>query len=100
MKADYNKMQECFQNIQETVNKMAAEMENIKEITTNLDKNESWTGKGANEYSKKAKNLSQDFYDCCNKIHEVNQAILNAVNKYKDVDRMVMESTTGSTGDF
>lgn len=100
MKADYSKMEECFRDIQETVNKMVSDMADVKEIANCLDKNESWTGKGSNEYGKKTSNLVEDFYNCCNKIHEVNQAILNAVNKYKEVDRMVMESTTGSTGDF
>ncbi len=95
MKVDYNKMQECYNNINKISQDLIENMENIKKTINSLGNNELWNGNGYNAYNSKVNTISSNFASSCNELKKLSTVILTSIEKYKLVDTKVRQSLEG-----
>lgn len=95
MKVDYNKMQECYNNINKISQDLIENMNNIKKTINSLGNSDLWKGNSYNSYNSKINIMSSNFISSCNELKKLSSVILTSIEKYKLVDAKVSQSLKG-----
>ena len=98
MQIDYQIAQNPYTGLNTSVDQLVDYVKETKKIINKLDNNESWDGNGFNAYKSKLSKLVDNFGSCCNYLYTLNNNIMSAIDRYKQVDAQVAQALSGGGG--
>lgn len=95
MKVSYQKMQDCYFNINRILNDIEENSDCIKKIVNSLKSNELWQGKSYDNFNSKTNKIIANLNTYLKQSKQLSAVIQANVEKYKKVDQEVMNSVKG-----
>lgn len=95
MKVNYQKMLDCYGNINKVLNDIEENAICIKKVVNSLKENEFWQGQSYDGFNSKTNKITENLDAYLQQVKQLNSAIQTSVEKYKSVDQQVMNSLKG-----
>lgn len=95
MKVSYQKMQDCYNNINKVLTDIEENADCIKKVVNSLKGNEFWQGKSYDSFNSKTNRITANLNAYLSQSKQLSAAIQTSVEKYKKVDQEVMNSLKG-----
>ena len=95
MKVDYKKMLDCYNNINKILSDIEENANDIKKTVNSLKNRELWQGKSYDAFKIKTDSITSNLNEYINQVKQLNSVINMSVEKYKSVDKQIMNSLKG-----
>lgn len=95
MKINYQKMQDCYNRINKILIDIEDNSDCIKKVVSSLNENEFWQGKSYENFKAKTNKITTNLDNYIAEVKQLNAVINASVEKYKSVDKQIMNSLKG-----